>query len=106
MQNGIYPYEYMDAWDRFKEPELPPKEAFYSKLADEHISEEDYTHAQKVWKAFSCKTLGDYHDLYNRTDLLLLAASDVFEHFRKTCLKQYGLDPSKPNSHILYLDGV
>ncbi|MEW8615643.1 MAG: DNA polymerase, partial [Candidatus Thiodiazotropha sp.] len=71
---------------------LPPKEAFYSKLSDAHISDEDYTHAQKVWATFGCKTLGDYSDLYCRTDVLLLA--DVFETFRKTCLRQYGLDPA------------
>ena len=59
---------------------------------DAHISDDDYAHAQKVWKAFDCTTLGDYHDLYNRTDVLLLA--DIFETFRKTCLRQYGLDPA------------
>ena len=92
LRKGVYPYEYMDNWDRFAEPKLPPKEAFYSKLSDAHISDEDYTHAQKVWKAFGCKTLGEYSDLYCRTDVLLLA--DVFEMFRKTCLHQYGLDPA------------
>ena len=89
---GVYPYKYMDNWDHFAEPKLPPKEAFYSKLSDAHISDEDYTHVQKVWKAFGCKTLGKYSDLYCRTDVLLLA--DVFEMFRKTCLHQYGLDPA------------
>ena len=63
----------MDTWGRFTEPKLPPKEAFYSKLSDAHISDEDYTHAQKVWATFGCKTLGDYSDLYCRTDVLLLA---------------------------------
>ena len=70
----------------------PPKEAFYRKLSDAHISDDDYTHAQKVWATFGCKTLGDYSDLYCRTDVLLLA--DVFETFRKMCLRQYGLDPA------------
>ena len=70
----------------------PPKEAFYSKLSDAHISDEDYTHAQKVWTTFGCKTLEDYSDLYCRTDVLLL--TDVFETFRKMCLRQYGLDPA------------
>ena len=92
MRKGVYPYEYMDSWERFDEYQLPPKEAFYSKLSDEHISDEDYAHAQKVWKVFSYKTLGDYCDLYCCTDVLLLA--DVFETFRKTCLQQYGLDPA------------
>ena len=82
----------MDSWGRFTEPQLPPKEAFYSKLSDEHISDGDYGHAQKVWETFGCRSLGDYHDLYLRTDVLLL--TDVFETFRKTCLQQYGLDPA------------
>ena len=93
MRKGVYPYEYMDTWDRFTEPKLPPKEVFYSKLSDAHISDEDYAHAQKVWETFGCKTLCDYSDLYCRTDVLLLA--DVFETFRRTCQKQYGLDPAQ-----------
>ena len=92
MRKGVYPYEYMDSWGCFEETQLPPKEAFYSKLSDEHISDSDYAHALKVWKTFECRTLGDYTDLYCRTDVLLLA--DVFESFRKTCQKQYGLDPA------------
>jgi hypothetical protein len=92
LRKGIYPYEYMDTWERFEETELPPKEAFYSKLSDDHISEGDYVHAHKVWETFACRNLGDYCDLYCRTDVLLLA--DVFETFRKTCLRQYRLDPA------------
>ena len=92
LRKGVYPYEYMDSWERFEETALPPKEAFYSKLSDEHISDSDYAHAQHVWKTFECRTLGDYTVLYCRTDVLLLA--DVFENFRKTCQKQYGLDPA------------
>ena len=71
-------------------PPPPPKKAFYSKLS--HIEDENYTHAQKIWAAFRCKTLEDYSDLYCRTDVLLLA--DVFEMFRKMCLRPYGLDPT------------
>ena len=64
IRKGVYLYEYMDTWDRFTEPKLPPKEAFYSKLSNAHISDEDYTHAQKIWVTFGCTTLGDYSDLY------------------------------------------
>ena len=80
----------MDSWEQFVEPVLPPKDAFYSKLSDAHIDDEDYTHAQKLWKAFNCKNSGEYSDLYCRFDVLLLA--DVFKTFWKTCLLQYGLD--------------
>ena len=92
MRKGVYPYEFMDSWGCFEETQLPPKEVFYSKLSDEHISDSDYAHAQQVWKTFECRTLGDYTVLYCRTDVLLLA--DIFENFRKTCQKQYGLDPA------------
>ena len=88
----VYPYEYMNSLETLKETQLPPREAFYSKLNDEGISDEDYTHAQKVWKTFEMKTLKDYHNLYNQVDVLLLA--DVFENFRDICIKNYILDPA------------
>ena len=91
-KKGIYPYEYMDSWERFSETRLPDKEKFYSKLNDEHITDEEYAHAKTVWDAFECKTLGDYHDLYVKTDVALPA--DVFENFRNICQEQYGLDPA------------
>ncbi|GFR65766.1 protein NYNRIN [Elysia marginata] len=92
LRKGVYTYEYMSAWECFEETQLPQKEEFYSKLSDAHISDSDYAHAQNVWRTFECRTLGDYTDLYCRTDVLLLA--DVFENFRKTCQKQYKLDPA------------
>ena len=78
LKKGIYPYEYMDSFERFNETELPEKENFYSSLNGKGISDEEYAH---VWKKFGCQNLGDYHDLYVVTDVLLLA--DVFENFRK-----------------------
>ena len=91
-RKGVYPYDYVDSLDRLAELQLPPKETFYSKLNDEYILDEDYEHAQKVWEAFDCKTLKDYHDLYLESDVLLLA--DVFEAFRSLCMTNYELDPA------------
>ena len=91
-QKGVYPYDYVSSISKFKETSLSPKEEFYSKLNNESISDEDYLHAIKVWKTFNCKTIQVYHDLYLKLDVLLLA--DVFENFRKTCLKHYKLDPA------------
>ena len=91
-RKGVYPYDYMDRIEKFNETELPPKETFYSKLYDEEVSHEDYQHTQNVWKTFNMETMGDYHDLYLKTDVLLLA--DVFEEFRSVCLKNYELDPA------------
>ena len=48
LRKGVYPYKYMDSFERFNEASLPPKEVFYSKLTDSHISDEDYEHAKKV----------------------------------------------------------
>ena len=91
-RKGVYPYEYMDSLERLKETPLPPREAFYSRLNEEDISDEDYLHAQKVWETFEMKTLKEYHNLYNEVDVLLLA--DVFENFRDICIKNYKLDPA------------
>ena len=88
----VYPYDYMDSADRFKEKRLPPREAFYNKLCEEECTEENYSHAHKVWENFDCETLGDYHDLYVTTDTLFLA--DVFERFRNFCVENYALDPA------------
>ena len=81
----------MDSWEKFDETALPPKEAFYSNLNLEDVSDEDYVHAQKVWDVFEIKNPGKYHDLYVQSDTLLLA--DVFENFRNKCLEKYQFDP-------------
>ena len=90
-QKGIYPYDHMDSFDKFNETKLPEQQHFYSILNNEHISDEQYKHAQNVWDTFNLKTMGDYHDLYLKSDILLLA--DVFENFRVTCMQHYKLDP-------------
>ena len=90
-QKGFYPYEYMDSIEKFKDTEPPPMKEFYSKLSGRGINEKNYKHVWKVWITFEMKTFKEYHELYNITDVLLLA--DVFENFRDICLKIYGLDP-------------
>jgi hypothetical protein len=92
LRKGVYPYDYVDCLAKLDETSLPPKDAFYSRLNDSGITDEDYEHAQTVWKEFGCKTFRDYHDLYNESDVLILA--DVFENFRDVCMKHYKLDPA------------
>jgi hypothetical protein len=91
-RKGIYPYDYIESLSKFDETKLPKKEDFYSKLNDSQISLEDYEHAKKIWNEFEMNTIGDYHDLYLKSDVLLLA--DVFEEFRSVCLENYKLDPA------------
>ena len=100
LRKGVYPYEYIDEWDKFNEKVLPGKESFYSNLTLENISETDYAHANNVFKKFNINNLGEYHDLYVRSDTLLLA--DIFENFRQSCLKNYELDPA----HFVFLPGL
>ena len=100
LRKGVYPYEYMDNWERFNETSLPNKESFYSNLNVENIDDIDYIHGNNVFKRFKLKNLGEYHDLYVQSDTLLLA--DVFENFRNTCIKVYELDPA----HLLSLPGL
>ena len=100
LRKGVYPYEYMDGWDRFSEKALPDKDSFYSSLTMEDISKTDYVHANNVFKKFGMNNLGDYHDLYVRSDTLLLA--DIFENFRQSCLENYELDPA----HFVSLPGL
>ena len=90
-QKGFFPYDYMDSIEKLKDTKPPPQKAFYSKLTGKGINNYNYNHVLNVWKTFKMKTLKEYLELYNITDVLLLA--DVFENFRDICLKNYGLDP-------------
>ena len=91
-QKGIYPYDYMNSLEKFSETQLPAKEDFYSKLNDCGVTDKEYEHTKIIWKEFELKNLGEYHDLYLKTDVLLLA--DVFEEFRNICMENYSLDPA------------
>ena len=100
LRRGVYPYEYIDEWNKFNEKILPGKDSFYSNLTLANISETDYAHANNIFKKFNINNLGEYHDLHVKSDTLLLA--DIFENFRQSCLKKYELDPA----HFASLPGL
>ena len=97
-RKDAYPYGWVDSYEKFNYPQLPPKKCFYSSLKDGkreksngHISNKQYLHLQNVWKTFNFNTFEGFHNHYLKKDVLLLA--DVFEKFISTCLKFYELDP-------------
>ena len=90
----------MDSWEIFNETSLPDKEAFYSNLHMEDITDVDYRHANNVFKKFKLKHLREYHDFYVQCGTLLLA--DIFEKFRNMCIEIYELDPA----HVLFASGL
>ena len=89
-EKGVYPYDYISSFDKLYDTELPNKALFYSKLNNSHISTNDYKQAKTVWKRFNCKTLLDYHNVYLKSDVLLL--SDIWNNFREICYENYNLD--------------
>ena len=89
-QKGIFPYDFFDNFSKLNYNHFPPREAFYNTLANEECSIKDYLHGELVWNKFNCKTFKDYHDLYLKSDVLLL--TDFFEKFRNECINSYGLD--------------
>ena len=105
-RKDAYPYEWVDSYKKIIYPRLPPKEAFYSSIADGkrgggdgHISDEQYSHLKNVWNTSNFNIFRDFHNYYLKKDVLLLA--DVFEKFFSTCL-EYNLDPS----HYFSLPGL
>ena len=92
LRKGVYPYDYVDCMKKLAETSLSPKEAFYSKRTGKGITDEDYQHAQTVWKEFYIEAMKYYYNLFNLSDVLLLA--DVFENFRNIYLNHYELDPA------------
>ena len=63
-QKGVYSYDFMDSFEKFNQMEQPNKDQFYSILNDQHVTDDEYDHANKVWNTFMIKTMGEYHDLY------------------------------------------
>ncbi|GJQ82404.1 hypothetical protein Trydic_g11820 [Trypoxylus dichotomus] len=91
-RKGVFPYDYVDSFLKLDESNLPVKSKFYNSMIDAYVTDDDFKHANDVWKAFDCKNLGEYSDFYLKTDILLLA--DVFQRFRSSCLENYKLDPA------------
>ena len=106
LRKGVYPYEYMDSWERFDETSLPDKEAFYSSLNMEDVTDVDHRHAKRVFKKLNNKNLDDYHDLYVQSTLIhyinTLLLAGVFEHFTSKCIEIHELDPA----HFLSAPGL
>jgi hypothetical protein len=90
-RKGVFPYDFVDSVNKLECTALPLREQFYNKLTDSHITEEEHQFAQLIWKEFGIRNLGEYADLYLKTDILLLA--DIFENFRTKCCEIYNLDP-------------
>ena len=91
IRKGVFPYEWLTCVNSLSETKLPSKNAFYSRLNLDGISDEDYDHANRVWKTFGMSSMREYHDLYLKTDALLPA--DVFENFRDMALEHFEVDP-------------
>ena len=94
----------MDGLDKFEYPTLPPKDKFYSSLRLSGISDNNYKHALNVYDKFKCSKFLDYHMLYLKCDVLLLA--DVFENFRKTSISYYKLDPANYIYQLHHMHGM
>ena len=72
LRKGVYPYKNMDDWEKLNETSLPEKEELQSNLNMEDITDADYMHAKRVSKDFERKNFGECHDLYFKSDALLL----------------------------------
>ena len=83
MWKGVYPYEYIDDWEKFNETSLPAEEGFNCNINMEDITNADFAHVKRVRKNFGIKNLGEYHVLYVQSDTLLLAI--INENFRNMC---------------------
>lgn len=92
-RKGKFPFDYVDSVTKLADPHLPKPEAFYDRLKQKNISEEDYVHCQQVYRKFRCRNLNDYMLVYLQTDVLLL--SNVFEAYRRLSLEKWKMDPVK-----------
>ena len=100
LRKGVYLYGYIDSCQIFNEKSLPDKKEFYRNLNMEDIKNADYKNAKKLWEDFKTKNLGEYHDLYLQSNILLPA--NVLENFRNKCIEICEFDPA----HYLSAPGL
>ena len=86
----FFPYDYWGSFEKFKEG-LPSKDKFYNTSTNCAINDKNYEHVLNICKAFTINNIKDYHDLYLKVDVLLLAC--VFETFRKESINSFELNP-------------
>ena len=91
IRKGVFPYEWLTHVAHLDQTCLPHRDSFYSRLNSNGITDAEYAHAKDVWKTFGMSTMREYHDLYLKTDVLLLA--DVFENFLDMALEHFKVDP-------------
>ena len=113
-RKGIYPYEYMDTPEKLKETQLPPKEAFYSRLNDEGISDENYAHTAQGLAWDSALKLTEVKlELLSDPDMLLMVEkgirggiSMISNRYGKANNKYMGdrFDNKEPSKYMMYLD--
>ncbi|KAB0790197.1 hypothetical protein PPYR_15471, partial [Photinus pyralis] len=92
-QKGVFPYSFVDSYDKLNLTTIPNKSDFFDVLHEQDITDEEYRRAQEVWNLFNCQTLGEYSDIYLKSDVLLLA--DIFENYRGVCLREYEIDAAQ-----------
>ena len=91
LQKGVYPYEWASSITKLKETKsFPPHAAFYSKLKEENIMEQDYNRGKEIFTYFQCKNMLDYCHIYCRLDTILLG--EVMSTFRQQMFKHFELD--------------
>ena len=91
ISKGIYPYDFIDSFDKLNTVGLPSKDSFYSRLTDSKINDKDYKTAQQNYEILKCKSFMDYHKYYLTSDVLLL--TDIWYNFKNLCMDIYKLDP-------------
>jgi len=90
---GIYPYRWMDSYNKLAEESLPSIEWFDNDITGEKCTPERYQRAQEIWKETKCNIFNDYHCKYLTADVILLA--EVMTKYRKDCMELFGLDPAR-----------